>query len=148
MSHILAFLLMFQSMPDISGQWRLSKDKSDFGGLKAPTAAVRSVELQDRKLIVHTVQNANGKSVTTDSTYFINGPETKNFLDDRNAYAKAAWTGSSLEIVTNMQASNGDPIVIEDSWEVSKDIRILTIRVKVITLKGESQMKLVWIREK
>jgi hypothetical protein len=134
--------------PDFSGRWRMVKDKSDFGGFKAPEIVVRVVEHRDPTLNVHTVQTSGGKTSTADVSYFTDGSQTTNTMSGRDATSKAYWDGPALVIRTTTKDSKGEDQVVEDRWELSEDRQTLTITSHVTTTKGQVDMKLVCAREK
>jgi hypothetical protein len=134
--------------PDLSGRWRMVKDKSDFGGFTAPDIVVRVVEHRDPTLNVHTVQTSKGKTSTVDVSYFTDGSQTTNTMSGRDAVSKAFWDGPALVIRTTTKNSKGEDQVVEDRWELSEDRQTLTITSHVTTTKGQVDMKLVCEREK
>jgi hypothetical protein len=134
--------------PNFSGRWRMVKDKSDFGGFKAPDIVVRVVEHRNPTLNVHTIQTTGGKTSTADVSYFTDGAQTTNSLSGRDAVSKAFWDGPALMIRTTTKDSKGEDEVVEDRWEVSEDRQTLTISSHVTTPKGQVDMKLVCEREK
>jgi hypothetical protein len=134
--------------PNFSGRWRMVKDKSDFGGFKAPDIVVRVVEHRDPTLNVHTVQTTAGKTTTVDVGYFTDGAQTTNSMSGRDAVSKAFWDGPALMIRTTTKDSKGEDEVVLDRWELSEDHQTLTISSHVTTPNGQVDMKLVCEREK
>jgi hypothetical protein len=134
--------------PNFTGRWRMVKDKSDFGGFKAPDIVVRVVEHRDPTLNVHTVQTTAGKTSSADVSYFTDGAQTTNSMSGREAVSKAFWDGPALTIRTTTKDSKGEDEVVEDRWELSEDHQTLTISSHVTTPKGQVDMKLVCEREK
>jgi hypothetical protein len=134
--------------PNFTGRWRMVKDKSDFGGFKAPDIVVRVVEHRDPTLNVHTVQTTAGKTSSADVSYFTDGAQTTNSMSGREAVSKAFWDGRALMIRTTTKDSKGEDEVVEDRWELSEDHQTLTISSHVTTPKGQVDMKLVCEREK
>jgi hypothetical protein len=134
--------------PNFTGRWRMVKDKSDFGGFKAPDIVVRVVEHRDPTLNVHTVQTTAGRTSSADVSYFTDGAQTTNSMSGREAVSKAFWDGPALTIRTTTKDSKGEDEVVEDRWELSEDHQTLTISSHVTTPKGQVDMKLVCEREK
>jgi hypothetical protein len=124
------------------------KDKSDFGGFKAPDIIVRVIEHRDPTLNVHTVQTSGQKTSTVDVSYFTDGSETTNSMSGREAVSKAFWDGPALVIRTKTKDSKDEDEVVEDRWELSDDGQTLTISSHVTTPKGQVDMKLVSQKEK
>lgn len=134
--------------PNFSGRWRMVKDKSDFGGFKAPDIIVRVIEHRDPTLNVHTVQTSGQKTSTVDVSYFTDGSQTTNSMSGRDAVSKAFWDGPALVIRTKTKDSKDEDEVVEDRWELSDDGQTLTISSHVTTPKGQVDMKLVSQKEK
>ncbi len=134
--------------PNFSGRWRMVKDKSDFGGFKAPDIIVRVIEHRDPTLNVHTVQTSGGKTSTVDVSYFTDGSETTNSMSGRDAVSKAFWDGPALVIRTKTKDSKDEDELVEDRWELSDNGQTLTISSHVTTPKGQVDMKLVCEKEK
>ena len=124
------------------------KDKSDFGGFKAPDIVVRVIEHRDPTLNVHTVQTTGEKTSTVDVSYFTDGSQTTNSMSGRDAVSKAFWDGPALVIRTTTKDSKGEDQVTEDRWELSEDRQTLTISSHITTTKGQVDMKLVCAKEK
>src|SRR5207248_682664 len=133
--------------PNFSGRWRMVKDKSDFGGFKAPDIIVRVIEHRDPTLNVHTVQTSAGKTSTVDVSYFTDGSETTNSMSGRDAVSKAFWDLPALVIRTKTKDSKGEDEAVEDRWELSDDGQTLTISSHITTPKGQVDMKLVCQKE-
>jgi hypothetical protein len=124
------------------------KDKSDFGGFKAPDIIVRVIEHRDPTLNVHTVQTSGQKTSTVDVSYFTDGSQTTNSMSGRDAVSKAFWDGPALVIRTKTKDSKDEDEVVEDRWELSDGGQTLTISSHVTTPKGQVDMKLVSQKEK
>jgi hypothetical protein len=134
--------------PNYSGRWKMLKDQSDFGKFKAPEMIVRVVDDHYPTLNVHTLQTMNGKTVTSDVSYYTDGRETTNTLSGRDATSKSFWDGSALTIRTETKNNKGEDTQIVDRWDLSPDGQTLTIGSHIETPNGEVDLKLVCEKEK
>src|ERR1700761_1966736 len=71
--------------PDFSGRWRMIKAQSNFGKFKQPDIVVRVVDDHFPTLNVHTVQTTGKETTTSDVSYFIDGRQSTNVLNGRDA---------------------------------------------------------------
>lgn len=122
--------------------------QSDFGKFKAPDMIVRVVDEHEPTLNIHTVQTTNGKTSSSDVSYFVDGRESTNVLSGRDAASKAFWDGSALTIRTLTKNSRGEDTQIVDRWDLSPDGQTLTINSHIETPNGEVDLKLVCEKEK
>lgn len=134
--------------PNYSGRWKMVKDQSDFGKFKAPDMIVRVVDDHYPTLNVHTLQTANGNTVSSDVSYYTDGRETTNTLSGRDAVSKSFWDGSALTIRTETKNNKGEDTQIVDRWDLSSDGQTLTIASHIETPNGEADLKLVCEKEK
>lgn len=134
--------------PNYSGRWKMDKEKSDFGKFKAPDMIVRVVDEHEPTMNIHTIQTTDGKSTTSDVSYFVDGRETTNVLSGRDATSKSFWDGSTLSIRTETTNSKGEATQIVDRWDLSPDGQTLTITSHIETPNGEADLKLVCDKEK
>jgi hypothetical protein len=134
--------------PNYSGRWKMIKDQSDFGKFKAPDMIIRVVDEHEPTLNIHTLQTKDGKTTSSDVSYFIDGRESTNTLGGRDATSKSFWDGSSLTIRTETKNSKGEDTQIVDRWDLSTDGQTLTIASHIETPNGEVDLKLVCEKEK
>jgi hypothetical protein len=134
--------------PNYSGRWKMNKEKSDFGKFKAPDMIIRVVDEREPTLNIHTIQTTNGKSSSSDVSYFIDGRESTNVLSGRDATSKSFWDGSTLAIRTETTNSKGEATQMVDRWDLSPDGQTLTITSHIETPNGEADLKLVCEKEK
>lgn len=134
--------------PNYSGRWKMNRDKSDFGKFKAPDMIIRVVDEREPTMNIHTIQTTNGKTSTSDVSYFVDGRESTNTLSGREATSKSFWDGPTLSIRTETTNSKGEPTQIVDRWDLSGDGQTLTITSHIETPNGEVDLKLVCDRER
>ena len=134
---------------NFTGEWKLSKEKSDFGGYAAPDSVEKKIEQDEPMIKVHSTQIQKGKTATTDLLFWTNDVDTRNFVNERNAYVTAEWVDTNLHVHTNMQDEVGRPVVMDETWTMSEDKQSLTESMEITTLrKGLLRMKLVFVKKK
>ncbi len=126
-----------------AGQWRMIKDKSDFGTFTAPDTMVRTIDQQDVTINVHTSQTGKAGKSSADVTYYTDGRESINEVRGRESKSHCFWDGSVLVIRTLAKASNDAPIETEERWELSTDGKILTMTSHLETGITQHNFKLV-----
>ena len=126
-----------------AGQWRMIKEKSDFGKFTAPDTMVRTVDQQDVTINVHTAQTGPAGKSSADVTYYTDGRESINEVRGRESKSHCFWDGSVLVIRTYAKASNNTPIETEERWELSTDGKILTMTSHMETGITQHNFKLV-----
>jgi hypothetical protein len=133
--------------PNYSGRWKMNKEKSDFGKFKAPDMIIRVVDEHEPTLNIHTIQTTDGKTTSSDVSYYVDGRESNNVLSGRDASSKSFWDGSTLAIRTETKNSKDEPTQMVDRWDLSPDGQTLTITSHIETPNGEADLKLVCDKE-
>ncbi len=123
------------------------KERSDFARAPMPDIIVRVIDQRDSTMNVHTVQTTGKKTSAADISYFTDGTEASNVINGHSALSRAFWDGSALMIRTELKLSDNESEVIEDRWELSPDGATLTTTSHIITPKGETEMKMVCVKE-
>ena len=126
-----------------NGQWRMIKDKSDFGKFTAPDTMVRTVDQKDVTINVHTSQTGPAGKSSADVTYYTDGRESVNEVRGRESKSHCFWDGNVLVIRTYATASNKTPIETEERWELSTDGKTLTMTSHMETGLTQHNFKLV-----
>lgn len=126
-----------------AGQWRMIKDKSDFGEFTAPDTMVRTIDQQDVTINVHTSQTGPAGKSSADVTYYTDGRESINEIRGRESKSHCFWDGDVLVIRTFAKASNNAAIETEERWELSSDRKILTMTSHMETGIRQHNFKLV-----
>ena len=126
----------------------MNKEKSDFGKFKAPDLIVRVIDEHQPTLNIHTIQTANGKTTTSDVSYFVDGRESTNVMSGRDATSKSFWDGSDLTIRTETKNSKDEDTEMVDRWQLSADGQTLTIVSHIETPNGDATLTLVCDKEK
>ena len=126
----------------------MEKDKSDFARFQMPDIVVRVIEQHEATMNVHTVQTSGQRTSTVDATYTLDGSESKNVINGRDAISKTFWDGGALVVRTDMKTAKSGDEQIEDRYELSDDGQTLTTTSHVVTEKGDVTMKMVCSKEK
>lgn len=133
---------------DFSGRWRMEKEKSNFSSFKMPDIVVRVIEQRGVTMNVHTVQTTGDRTSTVDAIYLIDGTQSKNVINGRDAVSRTFWDGNALVINTDMKTSKNQDEQIQDRYELSDEGQTLTMISHVVTEKGEVTMTMVCAKEK
>jgi len=126
-----------------SGEWRMIKEKSDFGKFTAPDSLVRTVDQKDVTINVHTAQTGPAGKASADVIYYTDGRESVNEIRGRESKSHCFWDGNVLVIRTIAKASNNTPIETEERWELSEGGKILTMTSHMETELTQADFKLV-----
>jgi hypothetical protein len=125
-----------QAVPNLSGTWVLQVDKSDFGGLPAPTSRTDVVDHQEPRLTIKRTAVANGQETTTTLVYEINGQPFKNMVGPSEVTSTLHWEGATLVSVSTVQSAQGE-ITITDRYSLSEDGKTLT-QSRTFAVGGQS----------
>jgi hypothetical protein len=126
-----------------AGQWRMIKEKSDFGKFTAPDTMVRTIDQQDVTINVHTAQTGPAGKSSADVIYYTDGRESINEVRGRESKSHCFWDGDVLVIRTYAKASNNASIETEERWELSADGKTLTMASHLETGITQHNFKLV-----
>jgi hypothetical protein len=126
-----------------SGEWRMVKDKSDFGKFTAPDTMVRTIDQKNLTINVHTTQTGPGGKASADVTYYTDGRESVNEVRGRESKSHCFWDGNVLVIRTYSKASNDTPLQTEERWALSDDGKTLTMTSHLETELTQADFKLV-----
>jgi hypothetical protein len=132
-----------ETKTNYAGQWRMIKDKSDFGKFTPPDTMVRTIDQQDVTINVHTSQTGPGGKSSADVTYYTDGRESINEIRGRESKSHCFWDGHVLVIRTFAKASNNAAIETEERWALSTDGKILTMTSHIETGIMQHNLKLV-----
>lgn len=133
---------------DFTGRWRMNKEKSSFGKFQIPDIVVRSIEQRGTVMNVHTVQTTGKNTSTVDTEYAIDGTQSKNVINGRDAVSRTFWDGKVLVVNTDMKTRKNEEEQIQDRYELSEDGQTLTMTSHVVTEKGDVTMMMVCQKEK
>ena len=136
-----------QDKPNFSGTWVLDTEQSDFGDLPVPGSQTNLIDHMEPNIKL--TQTIEGESVPDDRAstprrYSTDGKETASVLGDRPVKSTTRWEGNRLLTDTTLEAPDGR-IEIKDSWEITADLKQMTITRNFKSPAGERQQKLEFI---
>jgi hypothetical protein len=114
-------------MPNLSGTWKLSLTKSNFGELPGPVSQIDTIEHSEPSVKIGIDQKGGmmGDFTTTEALTTDGKESTSAGMAGSEVKSTAHWDGSSLVVdsKTEFQAS---PVAIKDTFTVSPDGKTLT----------------------
>jgi hypothetical protein len=135
-----------QSVPNLSGEWKLNIALSDFGSIPPPLMLTRSIRHNDPSLRISTYQKVAQGESTTELVYTTDGRECVNKIRDSEARGTAKWQGDRLviESVRNLQGSD---IKSVETWTLSNGGKMLTIASHIALQQQEYNIKFVFDKQ-
>jgi hypothetical protein len=136
--------------PNFSGTWTLDLAKSDFGPAPPPDSVVMTIDHKEPSLKSTTVQKGQQGDATNESTITTDGKENVNKLRaagiDQDVKSTSKWNGRKLttERVLEIQ---GMSIGMNDAWELSDDVKVLTIVREINTPQGSFSTRMAFNRK-
>jgi hypothetical protein len=144
---VVAFFLLGSSAqaapPNLSGDWKLSAAKSNFGSFPAPQSVTRKITQQGVKLSMTSVQKGAQGEVASELVYSTDGKPVTNKVQGGEAKGSAQWIGDKLMIESSREVQ-GVRLVQKDIWTLSADGKTLTIDSHVTLPNGEFDVKQVF----
>jgi len=141
-----AGMAMAADKPDLSGDWKMDVDKSQFGPIPPYTSMTCKIDHKDPDLtIVQTSSGAQGDQVLN-LKYSTDGKETTNSLMGNDAKSKAAWEGKTLVVNSNLDAG-GATIKFISKYSLSDDGKTLTQGLNISAPQGEFEMTYVLVKQ-
>ncbi len=142
-----ASTLFAQSKPNFSGEWTLAPAKSDFGMMPAPSSAVQKVTHNEPQLKVLSTQTNDMGTMTTDSTYTIDGKECVNKGPmESEVKSTLKWDGQVLVIESKLDFG-GNAVAITNRWALSEDGKTLTVNMHFASSMGEGDAKMIFEKQ-
>jgi len=134
--------------PNFTGEWKLNKAQSSFGGLPAPAAYDLKISHQDPKLTLNTKMTTKEGPSDSDSTYTTDGQECSNQSRNKPIKSTLKWECDFLIIESKGQIGDDDTVVsIQDKWTLAADGKTLTIARRLSSSKGKLAQKLVLVKQ-
>ena len=143
---LLVFGISAQAAPNLSGEWKLSVVKSNYGAFPAPQSMVRKVSYAEPKLSMHTVQKGAQGEVTSDLAYTTDGKPSVNKLQSGESKGTAQWIGDKL-MIESERVVQGATLTQKEIWSLSADGKTLTVDAHVTLPNGEFDVKQVFERQ-
>lgn len=144
-----------RSHPDLSGTWRIDKEKSDFGEFSdrplSKADATLVVEHRDPELKVRRTLSLNGQEEVKEFTYYTDerGETNQATIGVGEVKSKTKWDGDRLVSeahITRRSQTGPYELNVVQKWQVSSDGRTLTNTTTISNQMGAQQVKLVYRR--
>lgn len=125
------------SKPDFSGDWKLNKEKSDFGPIPVPDSLTHKIDHKDPDLKVTTHQTGGPQGdATYEAKYTTDGKECLNqFGDQLKSKSKLTWDGAALLVNTDLDFG-GTQLTIKGKWTLSEDGKVMTQTAHIESPQG------------
>lgn len=129
--------------PNFTGQWKLNNAKSDFGPMPGgPDKFERTIDHKDPNLKMTTVQAFQGQERKNDVEYLIDGKEKTVETPMGPIQVTPVWKGDNLEITVKREIQ-GNQIKSVETWSLSEDGKVLTVKTDISTPQGDIALKFV-----
>jgi hypothetical protein len=128
--------------PNFTGNWKLNSEKSDFGGMPAPTRFEQKIVHNEPDMKVSMLFAGDFGEFSSDSVYTTDGKECLNTSSMGQSKSTLNWEGDTLVVVTKMDMQ-GNEFTITNRYALSEDGKILTIQGHFSSDQGEGDSKLV-----
>jgi len=131
-----------QSVPNLSGEWKVNIALSDYGTIPAPRMLTRTITHNDPSLHISTHHNGAQGETTPELIYTTDGRECVNKIQGSEARGTAKWQGDHLviESVRNLQ---GTDIKSVETWTLSEGGTMLTITSRIALQQQRYSIRLV-----
>ncbi len=133
--------------PNLSGEWKLNLQKSDFGPMLPPDSAAYSIRHSGASLVLdytqdgkktHAEVSSDGEERVTDSNR------------DSEIWTRVYWAGPVLVFESRDKARpahEGRGIKWTSRWSLSDDGKTLAIQKHFVTPQGEFDQKLIFEKQ-
>ncbi len=141
-----AFLMLagkVHAAPNLSGEWKLSIARSNYGSFPAPLAMTRTVTHNGVTLTMHSVQKSAQGEVMSDLKYTTDGKESVNKVQGGESKGTAQWIGDKL-MIDSAREFQGVVLKQKEIWTLAPDGKALTIDSHVTLPNGEYAVKQVF----
>jgi hypothetical protein len=143
---ILAASAAFAAAPDLSGNWKLSASKSDFGQFPGPSGMTQKITHSEPSLKVEGKMSSDMGDMEYTANYTTDGKESTNQAFGGEIKSTAKWDGETLLMET--KGSFGDtPFTMKDKLNLSEGGKVLTILRHFSSSMGEADQKLVFEKQ-
>lgn len=140
---LFALCLPGAEKPDFSGVWKLNNAKSDFGPMPSgPDKFERTIDHKDPNIKMTTVQAFQGQERSNDVEYVIDGQEKTVETPMGPIKVTPAWKGDNLEITVKREIQ-GSQIKSVETWSLSEEGKVLTVKTDISTPQGDFSLKFV-----
>jgi len=136
--------------PNFSGTWNFDAAKSDFGPAPPPESLVSVIDQKEPNVKIATTQKGPMGEISNERTFTTDGKENINKMrtpaGDQDTKSTTTWNGKKLSTVTKMDMQ-GTAIVINESWELAEDGKVMTIAREIKTPQGDFVTKVVFNKQ-
>jgi len=132
--------------PNLSGEWKLLVDKSDFGPFPGPKMEVMKIDHQDPAVtsVTDSDDDMQGKTTTT-IKYKTDGSAVTNDIRGSKAVSTGKWDGDAIVVNTKLDYQGMD-ITLANTMKLASDGKTLNTSVKITTPQGDLEQKRIYER--
>jgi hypothetical protein len=128
--------------PDLSGNWKLNVDKSDFGPMPKPEKADYTIVQKGPEMNVKSTAVGSMGEMTNEVKILTDGTEFTNTIRGQEVKGTAKWEGKTL-VVTQKLEIQGTAITFIQKWTLSDDGKSIVQEVNISTPQGEVAQKAI-----
>ena len=132
--------------PNLTGDWKLNLQKSQYGPIPAPIEVTRKIKLEGINLAMSTVQKTTQRDSTSELKYTTDGKLCVNPVTNGDAKGTAHWDGDAL-IIESSQQNGPQELKSREVWTLSADGKTLTIQTHLTLPQGGVNVKQVFDRQ-
>ena len=132
--------------PNLTGDWKLNLQKSQYGPLPPPVEVTRKVILDGGKLWEMTQQKTAQRDSTSELRYTTDGKLCINKLSSGEAKGTAHWEGDTL-IIESSQQNGPQELKSREVWTLSADGKTLIIQTHLTLPQGGVDVKQVFEKQ-
>jgi hypothetical protein len=131
---------------NFSGDWKLNIERSNFGGMPAPSSASQKVTHEEQSLKIVSQQSGSFGDMSTDLAFTTDGKECENKVMDMVIKSTLKWDGPVLVVDSTMDLQ-GTPMTMTDRWSLSPDGRELIVDRHVSGPMGSGDGKMIFEKQ-
>jgi hypothetical protein len=135
-----------QSVPNLSGEWKLNIALTDYGMNRAPQMLTRTITHDDPSLHISTHQNGTQSESSPVLVYTTDGHECVNKIQGSEARGTAKWQGGHL-VIESVRNLEGTDIKSVETWTLSDDGKMLMIASRIALQQQQYNIKLVFDKQ-
>lgn len=132
--------------PNLTGDWKLNLEKSQYGPIPAPIEVTRKIKLEGINLAMSTVQKTTQRDSTSELRYTTDGKLCINKVTNGESKGTAHWEGDAL-IIESSQQNGPQELKSREVWTVSADGKTLTIQTHLTLPQGGVDVKQVFEKQ-
>ncbi|HUS06740.1 MAG TPA: hypothetical protein VMZ52_10605 [Bryobacteraceae bacterium] len=114
---------------NLSGDWKMNPEKSDWGKLPKPAGFVRKIVHNDPNLTVNTIFTTEKGRITTEFKYTTDGKESVNTVRGVEVRSIAKWDEDALTIESHRPIQGGD-YVTKERWVLVQGGKAMVVMSK------------------